>query len=175
MSRRVFLSYHYVLDAHRASQIRDCGLIQPSDLASDHVWSAITRAGDTAIERWIDKQMRDTECTIVLIGQITAGRKWIDYEIRKSWQEGRGIFGIHIHHLKNELGSQTGKGGSPFAAMTLNGMAEPLTDNVRVYDPPYLASGDAYEYIEMNLANWIERAIANRRPQNQRWPATLSA
>lgn len=175
MPRRVFLSYHYHLDAHRASWIRDCGLILPSDLASDHVWAAITRAGDTAIERWIDRQMRDAECTIVLIGQITAGRRWIDYEISKSRQEGRGIFGIHIHNLKNEHGSQSGKGTNPFAAVAPEGPTGTPADEPRIYDPPFLASADAREYIEMNLANWIERAIAHRRPQNQRWPDTLSA
>ena len=30
--------------------------------------------------------MNEADCAIVLVGQITAGRKWIEYEIRKAWR-----------------------------------------------------------------------------------------
>ena len=34
--------------------------------------------------------------TIVLAGSNTANRKWINYEIIKSWDDGMGVVGIHI-------------------------------------------------------------------------------
>ena len=174
MSRRTFLSYHHRLDACRAGQIRDCGLIEPSDLASDHVWATITHAGDTAIRRWIDAQMDEADCVIVLVGQITAGRKWIDYEIQKAWRDGRGLLGIHVHHLKNHYGSQTSKGGNPFAEVAIDGVPGALAASVRCYDPPYLTSNEAYDYVCTGLPLWIERAIASRRAA-QPWPAIRSA
>lgn len=174
MSRRTFLSFHHRLDAFRAGQIRDCGLIEPSDLASDHVWAAITHAGDSAIRRWIDAQMDEADCVIVLVGQITAGRKWIDYEIQKAWREGRGLLGIYVHHLKNHYGSQTSKGANPFAEVTIDGVPGALAASVRCYDPPYLTSNEAYDYVCTGLPLWIERSIASRRAA-QPWPAIRSA
>ncbi len=174
MPRKVFLIYHHRLDAFRAGQIRDSGLVEPGDLASDHVWAAITQAGDSSIRRWIDAQIREAECAIVLIGQITAGRKWIDYEIRRAWHSGLGLFGIHVHNLKNQYGSQTSKGPSPFAELAIEDEPRGLAGRLRCYDPPYLTSREAYGYVCDNLQRWVERAIADRQPA-QRLPAIRSA
>ncbi len=43
---------------------------------------------------------------VVLIGQNTAGRKWINYEIRKGWKDKKGMFGIYIHNLEDKDGKQ---------------------------------------------------------------------
>lgn len=174
MPRRVFLSYHHRLDAYRASQIRNSGLIDVCDLASDDDWQAITRAGDAAIRDWIDEQMGQADCVIVLIGQITAGRLWIDYEIRKAWREGRGLLGIHIHNLKNHYGSQTSKGANPFAEVAIDGVPGALAAKARAYDPPYLRCSDVSRYIENSLPGWIKLAIDSRRPGSQRPPVTRS-
>lgn len=174
MPRRTFLSYHHRLDAFRAGRIRDSGLIEPSDLASEHMWATITHAGDTAIRRWIDEQINEADCVIVLIGQITAGRRWIDYEIQKAWHDGRGLLGIHIHNLKNHYGSQTSKGANPFAEVAIDGVPGALAGSVRCYDPPYLTGNEVYDYVYGSLPLWIERAIASRRA-GQSWPAIRSA
>lgn len=174
MPCKTFLSYHHRLDGFRASLIRESGQIEPCDLASDPVWAAITRAGDTSIRRWIDGQMNEADCAIVLIGQITAGRKWIEYEIRKAWDDGRGLFGIYVHNLKNHYGSQTSKGANPFAEIAIDGVPGALAGRVRCYDPPYLTGGEVAEYIRANLAEWIDHAIARRQP-GQRWAEIRSA
>ena len=173
MPRRVFLSYHHRLDAFRASQVRNARVIETTDLASDDDWQAITRAGDDGVRQWIDGQMAWADCVVVLIGQITAGRRWIDYEIRKAWQEGRGLFGIHIHNLKNHYGSQTSKGPSPFTELAIDGVAGTLAGRVRVYDPPYLRCVDVSRYILENVAEWVEFAIATQ-PKIQGRGATRS-
>jgi MTH538 TIR-like domain (DUF1863) len=174
MLRKTFLSYHHHLDVVRACQIRDSGLIAPNDLASDPVWAAISRAGDTAVRRWIDTQMNETDCVIVLVGQITAGRRWIDYEIQKAWHDGRGLFGIHIHNLKNGHGSQTSKGADPFAEVAIDGVPGALAGRVPCYDPPYLNGRDVFDYVCGKLPQWVERAIASRQAV-QSWPAIRSA
>ena len=52
------------------------------------------------IESWIDNQMAKRSCVVVLIGENTAGRKWINYEIKKAIELDKGIVGIYIHNLK---------------------------------------------------------------------------
>lgn len=168
MSRRVFLSYHHRLDAFRASQVRNARVVETTDLASDEDWHAIARDGDDSIRDWIDGQMARADCVIVLIGQITAGRKWIDYELRKAWQDGRGLLGVHIHNLKNHYGSQTSKGANPFAGLAVDGVAGALAGRVRVYDPPYLRCLDVSRYVLENLAEWVEIACSARSGAQRR-------
>jgi len=80
------------------------GVVEKNPLASDNDWEEITEGGDAAIEEWIDEQMAGRTCAIVLIGRGTAGRKWINYEIEKAWNDGKGLLGVYIHGLKNVEG-----------------------------------------------------------------------
>lgn len=161
MPAKVFFSFHYQPDHWRASQVRNMGVIEKNPLASDNDWESIKRGGDAAIQRWIDGQLAGRSCAIVLIGAQTAGRKWIEYEIRKAWQDGKGVFGIYIHRLKNNDGGQSSKGKNPFDAFTLNGSS--MSTVVKSYDPGYVSSTDAYGYIAANLADWVSAAVALRK------------
>ena len=85
MTRRVFYSFHYLPDNWRASQVRNIGAVEGNQAATDNDWETVKKGGDPAIEKWIDGQLINRTCTIILIGRDTANRKWIDYEIHKSW------------------------------------------------------------------------------------------
>lgn len=161
MARRAFYSFHYIPDNWRAAQVRNMGVIEGDAPASDNDWETVKRGGDAAIQRWIDNQMSGKSCLIVLIGAETAGRKWIDYEIRKAWTDGKGVFGIHIHNLKNRDGDQAWKGGNPFASIPMQNGGF-LSSHVATYDPPYSESTQIYGYISENLATWVEAAIRAR-------------
>ncbi len=160
MARKVFFSFHYKADNWRASQIRNIGIIEGNQPVSDNDWEQIIRGGDRAIENWIDEQLKDKSCTVVLIGTNTAGRKWINYEIEKSWNNGKGLFGIYIHNLKDKDGNQGLKGKNPFDNFELNGKL--LSYIVKTYDPPYYDSKDVYNYIRNNIESWVEEAIEIR-------------
>src|SRR6266478_6822900 len=110
------------------------GAIEGNAPVSDNDWEAITRGGDAAIERWIAAQLDGKSCALVLIGGATAGRKWINYEIRKSWNDGKGLVGVHIHKLKDSNQQQAAKGINPFVEFNLGGKL--LSSIVRTYDPP---------------------------------------
>ncbi|MFH1515274.1 MAG: TIR domain-containing protein, partial [bacterium] len=84
MVRRVFYSFHYKPDNWRASQVREMGSIEGNKPATDNDWESITNSGEKAIQKWIDDSLSGRSCTVVLIGEKTAGRKWINYEIKKS-------------------------------------------------------------------------------------------
>jgi hypothetical protein len=79
MARRVFYSFHYKPDNWRASQVRNIGAVEGNKPATDNEWEEIKKGKDKAIQKRIDDQLDGKSCTIVLIGENTAGRKWIKY------------------------------------------------------------------------------------------------
>ena len=160
VTRRTFFSFHYKPDNWRANQVRKMGVVEGNPAVSDNDWEAVTRGGDAAIKRWIDDQMYGKSCVIVLIGSQTSGRKWINYEIGKAWDDGKGLLGIHIHNLKDADGDQSQEGANPFYRLSVNGKR--LSNIVKACDPPYKRSTNVYAHIEENIASWVEEAIQIR-------------
>jgi len=158
MKRKVFYSFHYMPDAWRASQVRNIGVVEGNTPASDNDWEEVKRKGDKSIQEWIDAQLKGRSCSIVLIGANTANRKWINYEIQKSRDENKGIFGIYIHNLKDSSGRKSQKGENPFNYVK-DSRGTKLSELVKVYESPYPSSNDTYDYISRNLSRWIEDAI----------------
>ena len=160
MTRRVFFSFHYKPDNWRAAQVRNAGVVEGNTPVSDNQWEEVTQGGDAAIGKWIDSQMTGRSCVAVLIGSNTAGRKWIKYEIRKAWNDGKGLVGIYIYGLKNKDREQSSKDRNPFDDFTVN--KRKLSTIVKAYDPPYKTSTYVYDHIKENIADWIEEAISIR-------------
>jgi len=161
MARKVFYSFHYAKDAWRAGQIRNIGAIEGNQPASDNDWEQVKKGGDEAIKRWIHEQMKGRSCVVVLIGEETASRKWVRYEIEHGWNEGKGVLGIYIHNLKDQDGNTSLKGANPFKSFVIQvgGEEVPMDSVVQAYNPP---GDDAYGYIKDNLADWIDDAIYRR-------------
>jgi hypothetical protein len=157
MARKAFYSFHYNPDSWRASLVRNMGIIEGNIPVSDNDWEEITLWGEKAIKEWIDRQLYGKSVAIVLIGAKTAGRKWIKYEIKKAWNDKKGVLGIYIHNLEDKNGGQSPKGSNPLEIFTLDGTS--MSEIIKAYDPPYTVSSDVYNYIKENLADWIEGAI----------------
>ena len=163
MVRRVFFSFHYKSDNWRASQVRNMGVIEGDAPVSDNDWEKVTKGGDAAITKWIAEQMLGKSCLVVLIGADTAGRKWIDHEIIKAWNDNKGVLGVYIHNLKNMEQKQSKKGENPFNNIMIGGSnGKKMSSVVNAYDPPYLDSTEVYAYIKKNLNKWVEDAITLR-------------
>lgn len=160
MARRVFFSFHYEADNWRAAKVRNIGVIEGNKPVLDSDWEKITSGGDEAIQKWIAEQMEGKSCLVVLIGSSTAGRKWIKYEIKKAWNDKKGVVGIYIHNLEDKDGNQSSKGRNPFDDFTVNG--KKLSEIVKTYDPPYFLSSNVYDYIKEHMVNWVEEAISIR-------------
>lgn len=160
MARRVFFSFHYKPDSTRASQVRNIGALEGNSPVSDNDWETITRGGDPAIEKWIAAQMKGTSAVVVLVGEKTAGRKWINHEIIKGWNDGKGVVGIHIHNLKDLSGEQCANGDNPFTGICIGDAS--MSRIVKCYNPPHMDSKAAYAYIGDNISDWIEEAISIR-------------
>lgn len=162
MARKVFYSLNYLPDSFRTYEVRHLAAVEGNHSASDDDWELIKSGGVKAVQNWIDAHMEGRNCTIVLIGQDTAKRKWIDYEIRKSWVERKGVLGIHVHHLKDAKGVQTKKGANPFDHFTVEQDDVKLSSIVKTYDPPFTNQKAVFEYISRNIAGWTEEAIKIR-------------
>lgn len=162
MARKVFYSFHYIPDSQRAAQVRSIGAIEGNEPAKDNDWEAVTKGGETAIQNWIAAQIKGRACTVVLVGRETAGRKWINYEIIKSWDDGLGVVGIRIHGLKNLEGMTSTIGQNPFDFINYGSTGRKLSSVVRCYDPSGTDSKQRYAWITDHLSNAIEEAIKIR-------------
>ena len=131
MSRRVFFSFHYKPDNWRASQVRNIGVLEGNTPVSDNA----------------------------LIGENTAGRKWIKYEIENSWNRQKGVLGIYIHNLEDNSGFQCNKGRNPFEDFTMKKDGIKLSSIIKTYNPPFQTSKYVYNYIKDNISEWVEDAI----------------
>lgn len=156
--RQIFYSFHYDNDVFRVQQIRNMGALEDNKPVSANDWETVKKGGDAAIEKWINDNMKYRSCVIVLIGEETHKRKWVKHEIKKAWNDGKGLLGIHIHNLKDPKTGKCDKGTNPFEQFTLEGGGK-LSDVVKCYNPD---STDAYNDIKNNIEKWVEKAIKDR-------------
>lgn len=155
--RQVFYSFHYIPDSWRAAQVRNMGVVEGNRPATDNDWEEIKRGGEASIKRWIDNQLRYRSCTVVLVGSKTANRKWINYEIKKSWKDRKGVVGIHIYGLRDRDGRISLKGNNPFDYISYgNGR---LSRIVKCYSPQGSNSRDRYNWISRHISAAVEEAI----------------
>ena len=156
--RQVFYSFHFDNDVMRVQQIRNIGAIEDNKPVSVNQWEEVKKGGEAAIKKWINDNLKYKSCVIVLIGEETANRKWVKYEIEKAWEDGKGVVGIYVHNLKCPRKGKGTKGANPFEKIKFDD-GEKLSDIINVYNPN---SSDAYNDIADNIEDWIEEAIEIR-------------
>jgi len=152
----VFYSFHYDNDVFRVQQIRNMGVVEGQEPVSANDWEQIKRRGDASVENWIYEAMKYKRCVIVLVGSETAKRRWVQYEIKKAYASGKGLFGIHIHNLRCPRTGQCARGANPFDNFTINNGQQQLSTVIPCYDPGF----DAYAGISHNLTTWVAGAIS---------------
>lgn len=157
--RQIFYSFHFSNDVMRVQQIRNIGALEDNQPVSANEWEEVKKKGDAAIKKWIDDNMAYRSCVVVLVGEETAQRPWVKYEIEKAWNEGKGVLGIHIHNLKCPRNGTCRKGANPFDGFTFQNGTK-LSSVVKCYDPK---ATDAYNDIKDNMETWIEAAIQARK------------
>lgn len=155
--KQIFYSFHFDNDVMRVAQIRNIGVIEGNEPVSKNDWEEI-RKNDDAVKKWIDDNMKYKSCVVVLVGEETAKRPWVKYEIKKAWKDGKGLLGIHIHNIKCPRTGTCNKGSTPFDQFTFDDGSK-LSSIVKCYNP---SSYDAYNDISDNIADWIDAAISAR-------------
>lgn len=105
MAKRVFFSFYYqdVID-FRANVVRQHWLTKPDREAAGFfdasIWGNAELSGDVGIKRVINSGLDGTSVTCVLIGSETYGRRWVRYEVMKSFRKGNALLSVHINSIK---------------------------------------------------------------------------
>ncbi len=156
MARKVFFSFHFERDAWRAGQVRNSGVTKNDAGFFDSVdWEEVKKKGDKAIKTWIDEQLKGTSITVILIGNETSEREYVQYEIMKSAEKENGFLGIYIHDLENKDKKTDGRGKNPLSQFYF------MRDNKKVflsdiYKTYYWKKDNGYK----NFGKWIEEAAS---------------
>lgn len=150
MARKVFYSFHFDNDNWRAGQVRNIGTVEGDRPVSGNKWEEVKSKSDATIKAWIDDNLKDKSCLVVLIGEKTSERKWVDYEIKRAWEMGKAVCGIYIDRLKDVNGYQCDKGENP------------LSSHIPVFTTSYSSSEYAYDDIKNNISDLVEKAIKVR-------------
>jgi MTH538 TIR-like domain (DUF1863) len=143
MARRVFFSFHYERDISRANVVRQSWRTKPDRESAGFfdagLWEEAKRKGDAAIKKMIDEALQNTSVTAVLLGQETATRNYVKYEIERSIARGNGIVGVWIYKIRNLVGITDEPGSNP------------LPSKYKVYA---WNNDKGYE----NFGSWVEEA-----------------
>jgi hypothetical protein len=163
MARSVFFSFHYQNDIWRVNQVRNSNIVEgvaAAGFRDASLWEETKKRGDAAINKLIDDALNGTTVTAILIGSKTAGREYIDYEIKQSYARRNGLLGIYVHNIKNEYGRTDIQGRNPFSDYHItnsDNTTRVLSDIFHTYDWVY---GDGYH----NFGDWVEAAYKQMNP-----------
>ena len=160
VKRQIFFSFHYDNDNWRAGQVRNMGKVDSSSTFSDNDWEEVKEKTESKIKEWIDEQLNKRSCLVVLIGEKTADRKWINYEIKRAYELNKGIVGIYIHKLKNVYGKQDSKGANPFDYYNINGVS--MSKYVKCFESNWSSSENVYNDIKDHIEDLIEYGIEHK-------------
>lgn len=151
--KKVFFSFHFDKDVFRVQLIRNMGMIEDNPPVDAQRWETIKKRPES-VKQWIDSEMKKCDCVCVLIGEETASREWVRYEIRHACSTGKPIFGIYIHNLKDIKGNKSSKGKNPFDLFTYKG--EILSNIIPTYNPD---KNNAYNDIQLNIEYLASKAV----------------
>jgi hypothetical protein len=160
MARSSFVSFHYQRDHWRVQQILNIGALEQQVKLPAQKWEEVKAQGNAAVHAWIDGQMNYKQSVIVLIGNQTASRKFVKYEINRAWSIKKPMLGIRIHGLQDSNGNADRPGVNPFESFGFSDSARTYADYIPVYDPADFtgrrapASADLYAAIQRNIATW---------------------
>jgi len=150
MTRKVFYSFHFDNDNWRAGQVRNIGTVEGDKPVNGNKWEDVKNKSESTIKSWIDDNLKDKSCLVVLIGEKTSERKWVNYEINRAWELGKAVCGIYIHKLEDVFGRQSPKGENPLAGY------------MPIFESSYSSSKYVYDDIKSNIADLVEEAIKIR-------------
>ncbi|WKK14999.1 TIR domain-containing protein [Rhodococcus ruber] len=157
MAKTVFYSFHYTRDVHRVQLVRNVNALEGQPLLNAQEWEQVKGRGRAAIEKWIDEKMTYKRAVIVLVGQETAARPWVQYEIAKAWRERKPLLGVRIHGLSS-MGSVDRAGADPFKKAGITA-AVPIFDPTRFDSVGRIDSQATYNALRNNLEAWSGRGL----------------
>lgn len=118
MAKRVFFSFHYEdVKTFRVNVVRNHSItkgVREAGFFDASIWEDAELHGNYAVKNLIDNSLNNTTVTCVLIGTETWNRKWVRYEILKSYERKNALIGIHINTIPDKYKHIFIKGSNPF-------------------------------------------------------------
>lgn len=122
MPRSVFFSFHYEdVSSFRANVVRQSWITMRDKAAfiDKSLWEEAQIKGAESVKKLIDNSLKGTSVTVVLVGTETFKRRYVKYEIFKSFTHGNAIFAVHINRIKARNEGITSKGINPLEKLAL--------------------------------------------------------
>lgn len=116
MPRFSFFSFCYEdVKNFKVNVVRKSWLLKNTEdtFIDGSIWEKEKSKGVSVIKNLIEEGLKKTSVTTVLIGEETADRRWVKYEIVKSFERGNGILGIHINRVRGKDQSISARGLNP--------------------------------------------------------------
>lgn len=161
MAKSVFYSFHYERDVNRVQLVRNINALEGQPLLNPQKWEEVQRQGPRAVQEWIHNQMAYKKAVVVLIGQETASRPWVIYEIEKAWFDKKPLLGIRVHGLSS-FGSVDRPGPNPFDKADV-GAGIPVFDPTAKDWRGYTDSQATYKNLVENLEWWAGQGVVRSR------------
>ena len=121
MARRTFFCFHYKPDVSRAWVVRNSwvtkvaqGERSDAGFFDSSVFEANKRESYDALKRFLREGLNNTTVTCVLVGAQTCLRRWVRYEIFRSFMRGNGLFAVRVHSITSLHSPATASGDNPF-------------------------------------------------------------
>lgn len=111
MARRVYFAFDYQ-DVFSVNQIRNAGQfvdVAVAGFTDASQWEKLKEQDDDVIRKAIDDALVGTTVTVACVGERTANRRWVKYELTASKGRGNGLLGVYLpgesgHPKPTELG-----------------------------------------------------------------------
>jgi len=123
MPRSVYFSFHYqdVID-FRANVVRNSGKFRQkgAKFRDSSIWEEFEEKQIKKIKSLIDNELKGLSVTCVLIGSDTYSRRFVRYELIKSFEMKKGQVGVGINWIKGKDGTtKFWPGENPFNYLAL--------------------------------------------------------
>lgn len=124
MARSIFFSFHYEdVSTFRANVVRNSWLTmrdRSAKFIDRSMWEEAEKKGSESLKSLIADGLNGTSVTVVLVGSETYSRRWVKYEIVKSFTENKGIIPIHINRIASRTENLKPKGINPLSRLALD-------------------------------------------------------
>lgn len=146
MARSVFFSFAYEdVKNFKVNVVRQSWRTKFDDetFVDGSIWETDKTHEPEEIMELIGDGLSGTSVTTILIGESTANRRWVNYEIVRSFDKGNGILGVHINRIRGTCGA-TPRGKDPLVRLGLEVVDEGA--RINFYE---LVNGQWYVYDDL--------------------------
>jgi len=98
VARRVYFAFDYK-DVFKVNQVRKAGEfidMSRAGFGDASQWEKLKKKDEATIKKAIDDALVGTTVTVVCVGERTHSRKYVNYEISASRDQGNGLVGVYL-------------------------------------------------------------------------------